>query len=177
MFIVFSISNEYFTNIANGYYTNLSTIPPHKETQHNLNTVYSPDYPYNVASNIHTDEKLMKQTNPAIAKFFTTIKPHQEVWGLQDHTGEEWVVCDSVNFEDTDAMPLWSSKELAQVHCSDEWKSYKPAAISVSDLLEFWIEDLNEDNIVIGLDWENEGECAELELAEFTQSVVDIETL
>ncbi|PHR90145.1 MAG: hypothetical protein COA76_00295 [Moritella sp.] len=119
----------------------------------------------------------MTETNPIQTKFFADVKPSQQVWGLQDRTSEEWVVCDSVNFEDTDAMPLWSTEALARIHCCDEWKSYKPAAISVSDLLEFWIEDLNEDNVIIGLNWESEGECAELELAEFTQAVVDIEAL
>lgn len=119
----------------------------------------------------------MKETNPEVAKFFADIKPHQQVWALQDHSGEEWVVCDSVNFENTDAMPFWSTKELAQAHCSEEWKSYQPAAISVSDLLEFWIEDLNSDNVIAGLNWNSEGECPELELADFTQAIVDIEAL
>ena len=119
----------------------------------------------------------MKETNPILTKFFADAKPSQQVWGLQDKSGEDLVVCDSVNFEDTDAMPLWSTQALAQEHCCDEWKAFKPTAISVSDLLEFWIEDLNEDNVIIGLNWVSEGECAELELAEFTQSVVDIEAL
>lgn len=119
----------------------------------------------------------MTETNPIMTKFFAAVKSSQQVWGLQDETGEEWVVCDSVNFENTDAMPVWSTEALANVHCSEEWKDFKPAAISVSDLLEFWIEDLNEDNIIVGLDWESEGECAELELADFTQSIADIEAL
>ena len=119
----------------------------------------------------------MKETNPILTKFFADAKPSQQVWGLQDKSGEDWVVCDSVNFEDTDAMPLWSTQALAQEHCCDEWKAFKPTSISVSDLLEFWIEDLNEDNVIVGLNWVSEGECAELELAEFTQSVVDIEAL
>ncbi len=119
----------------------------------------------------------MKETNPILAQFFAETKPSQQVWALQDKSGEDWVVCDSVNFEDTDAMPLWSSEELAQQHCCEEWKDYKPAAISFSDLLEFWIEDLNEDGVIIGINWQSEGECAELELADFTQSIVEIEAL
>lgn len=119
----------------------------------------------------------MTETNPIITKFFADVKPNQQVWGLQDKTGEDWVVCDSVNFENTDAMPLWSTEALAKVHCSEEWKDFKPTAISISDLLEFWIEDLNEDNVILGLNWESEGECAELELNDFTQSIVEIEKL
>ena len=119
----------------------------------------------------------MTETNPIVAAFFADVKPSQQVWGLQDKNAEEWVVCDSVNFEDTDAMPLWSSAEQAQQHCCDEWQDFMPTAITVAELLEFWIEDLNQDNIIIGINWQDEGECAELELDEFTQLVVAIEAL
>ncbi len=111
------------------------------------------------------------------ADFMAQVKETQEVWALQDKTSEGWVIVDSVNYENTDVMPLWSSAELAREHCTDEWQDYVPKAISVSDWLEFWMEDLAEDNVVIGVEWRDGGEYLEVELAEFSQMVAEIEKL
>jgi len=119
----------------------------------------------------------MKETNPTINAFFQAVKSTQTIWALQDKSGEDWVVCDSVNFEDADTMPIWSSKEAAEKHCTEEWADYQAAGISVADFLEFWIEDLNEDSVMLGLDWESEGQCAELEIADFTLALAEIESL
>ena len=40
--------------------------------------------------------------------------------------------------------------------------------------LEFWVEDLAEDNVMIGVDWQGD-EYLEVELAEFSQKVAEIE--
>ncbi len=119
----------------------------------------------------------MKDTNPTQSQFFADVKPNQVVWGLQDKTGEDWVICDSAQFENTDVMPLWSSESLAQRHCCDEWKDYQPAAISVADFLEFWVDDLNEDGVMLGINWQGEDDCLEIDLVEFSQSLAEIEAL
>ena len=109
--------------------------------------------------------------------FLKEVKTSQVLWALQDNTSEDWVVLDSVNYENTEVMPLWSTYALAKEHCIDEWASYTPAQITVSDWMEFWIEDLNEDSVIVGIDWSDNDECVEVELAEFVQALSEIERL
>jgi hypothetical protein len=116
-------------------------------------------------------------TISTVSTFINQVKDSQILWALQDKSSEDWVVLDSVNFEDTEVMPLWSSEDLAKKHCIEEWADYIPAAINVADWMEFWVEDLLEDGVIIGLDWLEQGDCFELELPEFTQALAEIETL
>ena len=116
-------------------------------------------------------------TVSVLSTFINQIKETQILWALQDKSSEDWVVLDSVNFENTEVMPLWSTETLAKKHCVEEWADYVPAAISVADWMEFWVEDLLEDNVIIGLDWQEDADCFELELPEFTQALAEIETL
>ena len=119
----------------------------------------------------------MTDTHPAPADFMAQVQVTQTIWALQDKTSEGWVVLDSVNFENTDVMPVWSNIELAKSHCVDEWHDYLPMAISLADWLEFWVEDLAEDNVLIGVEWRDGGEYLELELVEFSQMLAKIEML
>lgn len=112
-----------------------------------------------------------------LSRFLIDVKPTQLLWALQDKESEDWVVLDSPSFENTDVMPLWSSEELAQQHCVDEWSDYAPSKISLADWFEFWIEDLNEDNVIVGVNWQGDDEYVEMELSDFTQTLVEIESL
>lgn len=122
----------------------------------------------------HT-ELIMTDTHIDSADFMAQVKNTQILWALQDKTSEGWVILDSINFEETDVMPLWSNAELAKEHCIDEWADYVPKAITVSDWLEFWIEDLAEDNVVIGIEWRDGGEYLEVDLADFSQMLAEVE--
>jgi hypothetical protein len=119
----------------------------------------------------------MTEQNTAATEFFNEVGATQMIWALQDKESEGWVIVDSVQFEDTDVMLLWSTESLAQKSCTDEWASYVPTQISVADWLEFWVEDLSEDNIMVGLDWGNDEDCIELELGEFSQEIASVEKL
>ncbi|WP_297820892.1 DUF2750 domain-containing protein [uncultured Paraglaciecola sp.] len=119
----------------------------------------------------------MTDTNPPPADFMAQVQVTQTLWALQDQASEGWVVLDSINFENADVMPVWSSMELAKSHCVDEWQDYVPMAITLADWLEFWVEDLAEDNVLIGVEWRDGGEYIELELVEFSQMVAKLETL
>ncbi|ASP47321.1 DUF2750 domain-containing protein [Cognaticolwellia beringensis] len=116
-------------------------------------------------------------TETTLKSFLNQVKDTQTLWALQDKNSEDWVVLDSVNFENTEVMPLWSTEALAISHCVEEWADYKPAAIKIADWMEFWVEDLLEDGVIIGLDWQENEACFELELAEFTQALAEVETL
>lgn len=117
----------------------------------------------------------MTEANPILASFIEDVKQHQVVWGLQDGSGEGWVVCDSSEFEDADVMPLWSTEAQAKIHCTEEWADYEPIAIPLTELLEFWIEDLNEDGVLIGLNWQENHDCLEFDPIRLAKSLVDIE--
>jgi hypothetical protein len=119
----------------------------------------------------------MTDTIPPPTDFMAQVQAAQTIWALQDQTSEGWVILDSINFENADVMPVWSSIELAQNHCVDEWQDYVPKAISLADWLEFWVEDLAEDNVLIGVEWLDAGEYLELELTEFSQILAKIEAL
>jgi len=122
-------------------------------------------------------ESFMSDNNTTLVAFMAETKAIQSFWALQDKESEDWVVLDSVNFEKTEAMPVWSTENLAVQHCCDEWQNYVPAVITLAEWLEFWIEDLKEDNVVIGINWPVEGDCVEVELSEFSQALAEIETL
>jgi hypothetical protein len=118
-----------------------------------------------------------------LSTFLSDVKTTQSFWALQEKSGEDWVVLDSINFENTEVMPLWSNQELAQKHCIDEWQQYVPTKIILSDWLEFWLEDLSEDGVIVGINWQDESsqtdesEYLELDLGEFSQSLAEIELL
>ncbi|MDO6618843.1 MULTISPECIES: DUF2750 domain-containing protein [unclassified Shewanella] len=117
----------------------------------------------------------MIELTPAVVSFIENVKKHQVLWGLADETGEGWVVCDSSEFEQTDVMPLWSTQAAAASHCTEEWADYVAVEISVNDFLEFWVGDLNEDGVLIGLDWVANEECLEVDPIELAKELVDIE--
>lgn len=114
-----------------------------------------------------------------LQQFIAQVKAEQTLWALQDSETEDWVVLDSVHFENAETMPLWSSAELAKVHCTEQWQDYQPAQISIADWLEYWVDDLKEDDVVVGLNWQegDNAECYELELAEFTLALAEVEQL
>lgn len=116
-------------------------------------------------------------TNNILETFLTDVKSSQQLWALQDKNSEDWVVLDSVNYENTEVMPIWSTQALAQKHCVEEWKSYSATAITVADWLEYWVEDLLKDEVIIGINWLDSDTDIEVDLAELTHSVAEIEVL
>lgn len=119
----------------------------------------------------------MKDTNQVLTAFLADVKPTQQLWALQDKKSEDWVVLDSLNYEETEVMPLWSTQELATQHCTEEWADYVATAIPLADWLEYWVEDLVADGVVIGINWRGEEDDLEIDLPEFTQALVEIEDL
>ena len=92
--------------------------------------------------------------------FVDTCKLSQQIWALQDPATNDYVICDSSDFEQTDVMPLWSEKSMAEAYCTDEWAGYVACSISVDDYLEQWVTDLNYDGVLIGLNCDVEQEAS-----------------
>ena len=119
----------------------------------------------------------MQDNQQVLAAFLAEVKPTQQLWALQDKKSEDWVVLDSLGYEETEVMPLWSNQALANKHCTEEWAEYIAAPISLADWLEFWVEDLLADNIILGINWQGQEDDLEMGLPELTESFVDIEDL
>ena len=120
----------------------------------------------------------MSQSHGLLQLFINNSKNSQQIWGLKDPSSDDWVVCDSLEFDQTDVMPLWSSLAVATAYCADEWSTYKPEAISIDDYLEFWVEDLNEDGVLLGLDWQAQEESSnEIDPIELAKAFADHESI
>ena len=90
--------------------------------------------------------------DPVFQNFIAEAKTHGVVWTLAN--GEDLLVVESVDFEDTDVMPFWSSQEAALVHCSEEWSDYKPEAIPLDVFCEGWLQEMYDDGVLIGTNWD-----------------------
>lgn len=104
---------------------------------------------------------------PEYQRFIEQVKADNLMWGLR--FGDEWVVCDSTEFEDTEVMPLWSTEAEAQAQCVDEWSEYEPFEITLAEFLEIWVEDLSEDGVRIGPNWNEELDGVELDVLEMVK--------
>ena len=43
-----------------------------------------------------------------LSTFLVDVKNTQSFWALQEKSGEDWVVLDSINFENSEVMPSWT---------------------------------------------------------------------
>lgn len=104
-------------------------------------------------------------------KFVATVDENQQLFALQNELGE-WVVCDSAEFENADVMPVWASAEDAKKFCIDEWQDYNVADIHLELFLEDWISDLNDDGVLVGVNWQVDEDGAEMDAIEFAKLLV-----
>lgn len=113
--------------------------------------------------NTHTDD------DSNIETFVEQALQQGQVWGLYGEDG--WALCDSIEYEDTDVFPFWSSEQAAKAMCTDEWSVYKPRAISLEDFLSEWLPGMHEDNAMVGTDWDAELTGGEVEPAELAKAL------
>lgn len=119
----------------------------------------------------------MSQIQATLKQFINEISESQQLWGLKDKQSDDWVIMDSIQFEDSDVLPLWSSESLAQTHCVEEWSNYTAQAITIADWFEFWLEDLVQDDVIVGIDWLGDENDIELGLSEFSEAIAEVEAL
>jgi hypothetical protein len=107
--------------------------------------------------------------DPVFQNFIAEAKTHGVVWTLAN--GEDLLVVESVDFEDTDVMPFWSNQEAALVHCSDEWSDYKPEAIPLDVFCEGWLQEMYDDGVLIGTNWDESLNGPEVEPREILEAL------
>ncbi|TKB50483.1 DUF2750 domain-containing protein [Ferrimonas sediminicola] len=106
-------------------------------------------------------------TPEAVKAFVTATFEGRGFWGLTQ--GEEWVICDSAQFEESDVLPLWSTEAAAKAHCIDDWSHYQITFIPLEEFFEFWLNDLNEDGVLVGCDWPLDGDAHEMDAMELAK--------
>lgn len=99
-----------------------------------------------------------------LERFAQTVLESALIWGLKGEDG--WAVCASIEFEDTDVMPFFSSQQAAQALCHDEWQDYTPHSIKLEEFIDDWLPGMHEDDVMLGLDWNTEMEGLEAEPAD-----------
>ncbi|CAM3057262.1 DUF2750 domain-containing protein [Vibrio ordalii] len=105
------------------------------------------------------------QTN--LELFIEQTKETQLVWGLKNEDG--WLACDSTEFENSEVMPFWSTKEDAQTHNVEEWADFEVLEIPLDIFVEDWLITLDEDGVLIGTNWNASLEGKEVEPADLAK--------
>ncbi len=97
----------------------------------------------------------------AYEHFLDEVLGTEIVWGL--FNGEIWATCDSEDFDDREVLPFWSNEHLAAKLCSEDWADFKPKAIRFDDFIDDWLHGMHDDNVMVGINWNEELIGAEIE--------------
>lgn len=116
-------------------------------------------------------------TQNLITEFKNNVVEPQSFYGLFDDNAQEWLIVDANGSEGFDALPLFSTPDIAAAQLSGEWQDFSVSEITIDDWMEFWMDDLIGTDIVIGIDWGKTDDVIEVSLNEFTQAIMSIEKL
>ena len=94
--------------------------------------------------------------------FIKETKETQVIWGLRN-SEEDWLACDSSEFENSEVMPFWSNRKDAEIHNVEEWAEFEVCEIPLDVFVEDWLITLSEDSVLVGINWNAELEGKELE--------------
>lgn len=79
-------------------------------------------------------EQNMSTSESNLSAFSQAVIAAGELWVLS--ADDEFVVVDSIEFEATDVMPLFSKQANAQALCIEDWASYQPVAVKLEEFLK-----------------------------------------
>lgn len=83
--------------------------------------------------------------------FLKKVSENKLIWGLAGIEG--WCVCESNEYEDTGVMLFWSDEAYVRQCAVDEWSHYKPTSITLEEFMNNWLSGMNEDNLLVGVNW------------------------
>lgn len=83
--------------------------------------------------------------------FIKRVSENRVVWGLQSKDG--WCVCESNEYEDTVVMLFWSDEAYARQCAVEEWSHYEPKTIPLEEFMNNWLYGLNQDDLLVGVNW------------------------
>lgn len=96
-----------------------------------------------------------------VDRFVDAVYAAGLVWGLLSDDG--WAVCPAGEDEETDVYPFWSSEKSAAIHCVEEWSVFRPVSLTLEEFLEDWLPGMEEDEVMVGTDWDTELSGPEVE--------------
>lgn len=76
--------------------------------------------------------------------FLKEVRQHQTVWILTDEHG-----CVMLNTEDEDCVPVWPSKETAELWIDKEWSTCKSESIGLQKWYSRWTQGLMDDELAV----------------------------
>lgn len=104
----------------------------------------------------------------AYERFIRQVLETEEVYGLCA-PGGEWAVSSSQDDEEQGVLVVWSDEASAARHQKGEWKDHRPTAISLEEFVDFWLNGMHEDGVLVGPNWDDQLrglECPAHEVAE-----------
>jgi len=113
-------------------------------------------------------------TQQRYRKFIDRIIDNEVVWGLKLKNEDGWAVAPSNEFENSDVMVFWSDKAYAQRCAKEEWLDYVPTSIPLELFLKNWLIGMNEDNLLVGANWNGDLIGLEVEPLDLLNDIVNI---
>ncbi|GAB4092968.1 DUF2750 domain-containing protein [Flaviaesturariibacter terrae] len=83
------------------------------------------------------------------------------VWALRSDEG--FAVSPSNEYDDSEVIPFWSSADAARALATDEWAGYAAVEIPLAEFLETWMLGMQQEDLLVGTNWDAELAGTELE--------------
>lgn len=106
-------------------------------------------------------------------EFIERIIENEVVWGLKLKDEDDWAVSESNDYEDTGVMVFWSDKAYAKECAKEEWAEYEVTDIPLELFVKNWLTGLDEDGILVGVNWDGNLIGYETEPIELLNEIVN----
>lgn len=104
-------------------------------------------------------------------EFVEKVVASEKVWGLINEEG--FATASSNEYEDADVIPFWSEKEGALAAAKDEWKEFTVEEVSLTEFLENWCVGMQNEDMIVGTNWDENLFGTELEPFDLALEVID----
>ncbi|RYY98944.1 MAG: DUF2750 domain-containing protein [Chitinophagaceae bacterium] len=91
------------------------------------------------------------------------------VWALRSDEG--FATSESDEYEDVEVLPFWSEEAAAAALARDEWAGFAPEALPLAEFLEKWLPGLHSEDVVVGIDWDEEMTGTEAEPLDIAREI------
>lgn len=108
---------------------------------------------------------------PKYTEFIEKVAASKQVWGLMSKAG--WANSHSAEDEEITVVPFWSDRSLAKASARDDWKSFTPTEIPLTDFLESWCLGMAEDGTLVGINWDAKMQGEESESLEVALDILN----
>lgn len=111
-------------------------------------------------------ETIPKDPNERMNLFFNTITDELKIWLLVDEHGSVLLCA-----EDEDCVPVWPTQAHAQQWATDEWVGFTTEPISLAKWKSRWTNGLSEDDLLVVIFPDLQGEGIVLTPDEFASEL------